>query len=290
MKEGKNNQAGRTAGQPSLTQNRIHAREWTVIVTALGGKSEGRMAGSEPFSHHGERRIGILISHGFTGMPASMLPLAQAMAKAGYQVECPCLRGHGTRWEDLIGVTLEDWIEDLGTALQRLRERSDTVFVAGLSMGGTLVLRMALDDPAIRGVMLINHALVFSNPLVPFAGLLQGLVRSTPGVASDLKDPETREPAYDRTPTAGVAQLWRLAKGVHRDLPRLRQPLLVFKSREDHVVSAASAEVTMREAGSVDKRLVWLDHSYHVATLDFDKERIAAECLAFMHRIEQETP
>jgi carboxylesterase len=149
-------------------------------------------------------------------------------------------------------------------------------------MGGTLVLRLAQEDPSIKGVVVINHALVFGNPLVPIAGLMKGLLRSTPGIASDIKDPSMTEPAYARTPTAGVAQLWRLAKLVRADLPNLQQPLLVFKSREDHVLPAANAELTMREAGSEDKRLVWLDNSYHVATLDYDKDLIAKECLAFV--------
>lgn len=260
-----------------------------VIVSESSGSGQGRMEGAEPFSHHGDSSIGILVSHGFTGMPGGVMPLAEAMAAAGYQVECPCLRGHGTRWEDLIEVTMEDWLEDLEQALQRLRERCQTVFVMGLSMGGTLVMRLAEQDPAIRGVVVINHALVFGDPLVRFAGLLKSLLKSTPGIASDLKDPEAREPAYDRTPTAGVAQLWRLAKVVRTDLPRLRQPLLVFKSREDHVLPVGNADLTMREAGSEDKRLIWLDNSYHVATLDYDKELIAKECLAFVQRLTKES-
>ena len=36
--------------------------------------------------------------------------------------------------------------------------------------------------------------------------------------------------------------------------------------------------------GAADKRLVWLDHSYHVATLDNDKELIASETLRFIQQ------
>ena len=221
-------------------------------------------------------------------MPGSVMPLARRLAREGYDVECPCLRGHGTKWEDLIGVSMEDWLEDLRQAVGRLRERCHTVFVMGLSLGGTLVLRLAEEDPSLCGVVVINHALVFGNPLVRLAGLLKGLLVSTPGIASDIKDPGEREPAYDRTPTAGVAQVWKLAKQVRKDLPGLRPALLVFKSREDHVLPRANAELTLREAGSEDKRLIWLDHSYHVATLDYDKDMIAEACLAFVRRLAQE--
>ncbi len=256
----------------------------------VDGAATVRQAGGEPFAAAGDGGAGVLVLHGFTGMPGSVLPLARRLAAAGHAVECPCLRGHGTRWEDLLDVRLEDWLDDGRSALARLKARTRIQVVAGLSMGGTLALRLAEEDPAVRGVAVINHALVFGNPLVPLAGLLRHLVRSTPGIASDLLDPGAREPAYDRTPTAGVAQLWRLARLTRRDLPQLRAPLLVFKSRQDHVLPVRNAELTLREAGSADKRLVWLDRSAHVATLDYDQDLIAEACLAFVRRLSEENP
>ncbi len=211
--------------------------------------------------------------------------LARAFAEAGHDVECPRLSGHGTRWQDIVGVRAEDWLEDLRVPLERLKARCDRVFLAGLSMGGTLTLRLAQQDPSIRGLMLFNHALVFGCPLVPRATPLHGPVHSPRAIPSDIKDPQVREPAYDRTPTAGVAQLHRLARAARRDLPSLAVPLLIFKSREDHVLPVRNATLTHREAGSRDKEVVWLENSYHVATMDFDKELIARRCLAFVARL-----
>lgn len=244
-----------------------------------------RLQGSEPFSHMAGSTVGVLVSHGFTAGPASVVHLAKRLAEAGFDVECPLLAGHGTRWQDIAGVTAEDWLADLEAARARLAERCPMVFVAGLSMGGTLALRLALDHASIRGVMVINHALWFGNPLVPFAGLLKGLLPSTPAIASDLKDPAVTEPAYDRTPTTGVAELYRLAREVRGRLPQLRTPLLIFKSRQDHVLPVRNATRTLAAAGSRDKALVWLEDSYHVATMDHDKELIAERCLAFVRRL-----
>jgi len=245
----------------------------------------------QPFSAYVDQTaIGVLVIHGFTGSPESVKPLARALAEAGCNVECPHLTGHGPRWQDLAPATVEDWLGDLLPALQRLKERSRVVFVAGLSMGGTLALRLAQLDPAIRGVALVNHALVFGNPLVPLAGLLKHLLPSTPAIASDILDPSVREPCCDRTPTAGVAQVHRLARLVRAGLPGLRQPLLVFKSRQDHVLPARNATLTCREAGSASTELIWLDRSYHVATMDFDKDLIAERTLAFFTRLALEEP
>ncbi len=242
----------------------------------------------QPYSAYPGSEAGVLVSHGFTGGPASVLPLARRLAEAGFNVECPCLTGHGPHWRELATATREDWLRDLREALSRLKARSRIVFVAGLSMGGTLALRLAQGDPDIRGVALVNHALVFGNPLVPFAFLLKHVVRSTPSIASDILDAGISEPACDRTPTAGVEQVYRLAREARAGLPGLRQPLLVFKSREDHVLPARNAPITLREAGSAHKELVWLEHSYHVATLDHDREFIADRCIAFFTRLTRE--
>lgn len=247
-----------------------------------------RLQGSEPFSHEAGSSVGVLVSHGFTAGPASVIHLARSLAEAGFDVECPLLRGHGTRWEDLVGVPAEAWLEDLEAARLKLARRCPTTFVAGLSLGGTLALRLALDQPSLRGVMVINHALWFGNPAVPFAGLLKGLLPSTPAIASDIKDPAVTEPAYDRTPTAGVAELYRLAREVRGRLPELRTPLLIFKSRGDHVLPLRNGPRTLARAGSADKALVWLENSYHVATMDHDKELIAERCLAFVRRLARE--
>jgi len=240
---------------------------------------------SEPFASLTDSDIGVLVSHGFTGGPASVMHLARTLAEAGYNVECPRLTGHCTRWQDIVGLKAEDWIRDLQEALTRLKARSKVIVVVGLSMGGTLALRLAQLDPAIKGVAVINHALLFDNPLVPLASFLKFLVPSTPAIASDVKDPSVVEPAYARTPTAGVAQVYRLSRMVRADLPKLQQPLLIFKSREDHLLPCRNAPVTLQEAGSTDKEIVWLDNSYHVATMDLDKELIAARCLEFIQRL-----
>lgn len=255
------------------------------MATAVAPLSRPHMAGSEPFSHETESAVGVLVSHGFTGCPGSMRALAEAFAKAGWNVECPCLTGHGSQWQDLIGVPAEQWLADLDAALDRLRARSSKLFVVGLSMGGTLALRLAQTQPNIMGVMVINHALVFGNPLVGLARVLKHGVRSIPAIASDIKDPDQVEPAYSRTPLAGVAEVYRLARMVERDLPSLMQPLLVFKSTQDHVLPARNAKLLMDRAGSVHKELVWLENSYHVATLDYDRELIQSRCLEFVERL-----
>ena len=228
----------------------------------------------------------MLVSHGFTGSTGSMLPLARAFAAQGWNVECPTLTGHGTRWEDLVGVPAETWVADLEAALALLKARSRKVFIVGLSMGGTLALRLAQTDRDLAGVMVINHALVFGNPLVPLAGLLKHVLRSVPAIGSDIKAPGVAEPAYDRTPTAGVAEVHRLTKLVLRDLHK-PGPAPAGVQVDGRITCCPCATPLSSWSGPRAGTRNWScwSNSYHVATLDHDADLITAKCLEFVKRI-----
>ncbi|MDP6797604.1 MAG: alpha/beta fold hydrolase [Candidatus Krumholzibacteria bacterium] len=234
-----------------------------------------------PFSHKTEHSVGILVSHGLTSTTSSMRPLAESFADAGFHVELPCLRGHGTQWQDLNRVTYQDWLEDMEVALAALQVRCEKVFVCGLSLGGALVLHLAHDHPEIAGVVLINHVAVFTNPKFWFVPLIHRMIPSTPAVGSDIKKPDTLEMAYPRTPSTAVNEMLKLMKVNRKRMPDTWQPTLIFKSLEDHVVPVKSAEWTMKHLGSKEKELVLLTNSYHVAPLDHDQKIIEERSLEF---------
>jgi len=70
-------------------------------------------------------------------------------------------------------------------------------------------------------------------------------------------------------------------------LTSLTLPTLLFKSREDHVVPVASTLKTLARLGSMRKDLVWLEHSYHVATLDHDLPLIVQQSGRFLSEVVQ---
>src|SRR5699024_3609720 len=77
----------------------------------------------------GGRSVGVLLSHGFTGSPASIRPWGEALAEHGYAVEVPRLPGHGTRWQELNRTTWSDWYGELSRVFERLAARHDAVVV-----------------------------------------------------------------------------------------------------------------------------------------------------------------
>lgn len=240
----------------------------------------------EHFSHTSKSDIGILVIHGITSTTSSMRFLAEKFAEADFNVELPGLSGHGTKWQDMNSVKYTDWLDDLETALSNLKKRSSKIFLCGLSLGGGLAIYLAGKHPELEGMILINHAAKFTHPKFWFVPILRHFIKSVPAVASDIKDPDSHEIAYDRTPTNGVYQMLKMLKAARKLLPQIELPVLIFKSRQDHVVPIVSAAYTMKMIGSKNKKLIWLENSYHVAPLDYDKKLLAEKSIEFIKEIQ----
>ncbi|PAD38662.1 alpha/beta fold hydrolase [Terribacillus sp. 7520-G] len=236
------------------------------------------LKGAEAFYYEGNE-IGILLSHGFTGSTQSMRPLGEAYAKAGYTVCGPRLYGHGTHYEDMEQTSHEDWIASVEEGYHWLKERCDTIFVTGLSMGGTLSLYMAENHPDIRAIIPINAAV--SVPSMESVHELQD-VRFLDAIGSDIKKTGIKELAYEKTPVRSVKEILQLMEAVKRDLSKVTCPALIFVSDEDHVVPPVNAKLIHDAIGSERKAIYPLHDSYHVATLDHDQQIIIDKTLAFI--------
>jgi carboxylesterase len=240
------------------------------------------IAGAEPFSATGGDR-GVLVLHGFTGSPHSMRPLAESLADRGYTVELPLLPGHGTAIEDLVPLRWRDWSTAAAASFDALAARCGIVAVVGLSMGGGLACWLAAGHPEAA-------ALVVINPLVhPIAaelrdgarGLLDAGMETIDGVANDIALDGVDEYGYDKLPIAAAMSLMDGLEGVAASLASITCPTLVLTSRQDHTVTTDNSELVVATvAGPVEH--VWLEKSYHVATLDFDAALIEAETGRFL--------
>ena len=243
------------------------------------------MPGAEPFRHEGGR-TGALLVHGFTGTPQSLRGWAEYLADAGLSVELPRLPGHGTTVAEANLTHWEDWYAEIERHLALLRERCDEVFVMGLSMGGTLAIRLAEEHgDEIAGLVLVNPSLLTKRPDRFLLPVMRWVKPTWPGIASDIKKPGVTELAYDTIPVKAAHQLGRLWLTTRTNLAKVTQPLLVLRSTEDHVVEPDSARMLLEKVSSTDVREVLLEDSYHVATLDNDAPVIFENSLEFVRRL-----
>jgi carboxylesterase len=234
----------------------------------------------------GGRRIGVLLSHGFTGSPASMRPWGEFLAEKGYGVSVPLLPGHAARWQDLNKHTWADWYGELVRAFDALRAEHDAVVVGGLSMGGALVLQLAADRPDdVAGVMVVNPAVATRRRDVKLLPVLKHLVPSLPAIGGNIKKPGMDEMAYPRTPLKAIHSLMRAWPGLIGDLPKVSAPLIYFRSAVDTVVDEASEPIVLGGVSSTDVTRVPLPESYHVATLDNDAPTIFERSAEFVERV-----
>lgn len=240
------------------------------------------MPGAEPTSLEGGTG-GVLVLHGFTGNPHSMRPVAEALAKAGFTVEMPLLPGHGTAVEDMIPTRWPDYAQAAEAAFRALTARCEQVALVGLSMGGTLACWLCENHPEVRGMAVVNPFV--DPPAESFRDVMRGLLDSgielAPGVGSDIAKEGAVELAYAETPVAAALSLFEGIDEVAARLGEISCPVLLLSSREDHVVPSSSGDVLVAGVSGPVER-VWLERSYHVATLDHDAPEIEALTVTFV--------
>jgi carboxylesterase len=229
---------------------------------------------------------GALVLHGFTGNPFSVRGIAEQLVVAGVSVELPLLPGHGTSIEDLVPTRWSDWSAAVDAVYLDLAARCDRVVVVGHSMGGTLACWLAEAHPEISGLVLVNPMVErpASELSTAIDEMLQAGVEVAPGIGSDIAMPDAKELSYDATPLRAVLSLFEGADQVSAALGDIRCPVLLLTSREDHVVPSSNGDrVLASVAGPVER--VWLERSYHVATLDFDRDEVEARAVSFVQSV-----
>jgi carboxylesterase len=246
---------------------------------------EAIMPGAEPFFFEGND-IGVLLCHGFTGTTQSMRYLGEQLHGAGYTVIGPRLTGHGISPQAMAGTTAQDWIDSVDNALAELRKTCSQIFMAGLSMGGTLTLYTAAKHAdIIKGAIPINAVVHIGNAGMAGIAFDRSMPATVPGIGSDTKNPDVKELAYSEVPVPAFRQVYALAAVTQDLLPLVTCPTLVIQSREDHVVNPSNGPRIVGLVGAKRIELLWLEDSYHVATIDNDKELIARQATAFIKSI-----
>ncbi len=257
---------------------------------------------------------GALIVHGLTATPATMAPTMEAMEDAGYVVSAPLLPGHGTTVEDLERTTWQDWVRGVSEAYEALATQCDSIYYIGLSLGALLGLHLAATvrgepvepplGPSTGSGRTANSKLralaLMGTPLhlSPFVRRIVPVVRYTPvrwlytaspkDWKTSVADPDGlkayQESSYDRIPTKAVYQIYDLERVVQTQLGQIHTPTLFIHSHQDEVAPPSNVTELCAKINDPEPEVLWVDRSYHVISLDFDRELVNQTILQFCER------
>ena len=263
----------------------------------------------------GTNNQAVLLIHGITGTPSEMRYFGKCLNEVGYTVLCNTLPGHCSTLRDLKKVTWQQIVDACIEDFKALKKEHEKVFVAGLSMGALVAVHIAYKFPEdAAGIIALAPTIFYDGwalhkgkSLINFLWhipALRRMINIREGWPYGLKDEALREnisrfykhakaSSFDNkvflfgSPFFPVACLYQhnlLAKIVKKELPLVETPILILHAQEDDMVSPKNARYLINYIGSLEKSLIILEDSYHMITIDKEKDKVAQEALKFMSK------
>ncbi|HTP99957.1 MAG TPA: acyl-CoA-binding protein [Casimicrobiaceae bacterium] len=246
---------------------------------------------------------GVFLVHGLGGTQYDLGSMHKRLKNAGLVTHSLTLPGHGTKPQDLAGVTAEDWIDAVVTKYREVRDQHPKLHVMGMCMGALLSAVLAQREKHAKGNLVMLAPPVFIDGwATPWYRGLRPLLYLVPGIGRTMKieeeDPfgikneqlraivkakfERGENFHYRwVPLECIRQVDRLRAILMKTAKEIRCPTLVVHAREDELTSLRSANFMVEQIGGGRARMVVLEDSYHMVCVDNDREIVARNVLEF---------
>ncbi len=216
-----------------------------------------------------------------------MVRLGAHLANNGYTVLGPRLAGHGTSLDDLARTRWTDWLASAEDGLNLLRGMCDRIVLMGMSMGGLLSVLLAADQPPAGLVLMSTPVTLLQSPLRRWLKPLSLIVPRVKKGPPDWFDPSVNAErvAYPAYSTRAAAEVQDLITRVRATLPLVTVPTLILHSRNDTFVVPANAELLLSWLGAKNKKLLMVENSNHLITLDATRQQVFEAARAFVRRV-----
>jgi len=251
---------------------------------------------------------GFLLIHGLGGTPMELRYVAQGLAHAGYTVHVPQLAGHCETAEELQATSWQHWYESVEEEHHLLCEHCSTIVVGGLSMGAILALHhaaqhpnevsaLALYAPSLWldgwGVPWYSHLFKLITQkwlaqMIPFAerhpwGIKDLRIRAL--VQQAIKSGDSSQAGIAALPGSLMLELRWLVQRVKQEVGQVTQPALIVHPREDDRASLRNIYFLQNNLGGSTQTVV-LDDSYHIVTIDRQRELVVQRTLDFASQLQ----
>jgi carboxylesterase len=255
-------------------------------------------------------RTGVLLIHGLTGTPTEMRLIGKGLNRAGYSVYGMQLAGHCGDVADLLATGWRDWYASVEAAAENFRHEVDHLFVAGLSMGAILALKLAAERPEwIRGVGVYGATFRYDGWAIPWYGRFSFLLpylhrfgigkhrmvhenepygirdeRLRAQISGAMLGGDSAAAGLPGNPWPSLAEMYDMAATVRRELPNVVAPCLIAHATEDDIASVENAYLVARSVSGPVEMLL-LEDSYHMITIDRERRTLTNRSAEFFARI-----
>jgi carboxylesterase len=250
---------------------------------------------AEPFLLVGDAsKPACLLIHGFTGTPKEMRLMGEYLHRQGYTCLGIRLTGHATRPEDMIRSRWTDWTASVEDGYNLLCGLTDTVFLAGLSMGGSLALLMSTRlAPRVKGVIAMStpSSLPTDYPIWLIQLVSRFLkyspkTKEPPGSGWFDKAAYQEHTTYPENPVRSAAELKKLILAMWEALPEVSVPVLLIHSRDERYVLHENMErIYGRLVNAPDKTKLSITGSGHVLPRDASRAQVFQSAVEFIQRV-----
>ena len=260
-----------------------------------------------PYTEFGDHAV--LLLHGLYGHPFQMHYVARGLRRNGFSVSIPPIHGCGASDAQSHGQTTqwELWLEQVNFHFDKLKREYEHVSVAGLCAGANLALALALERSAdINSLCLYSTTLYYDGWNVTRFRFLRALAYYTPlryllsyperapfglkdervqqWIAAQMKNNTVTGTGAARSPMTGIYQVERMMRYLRGNLHKASAPTLILHAKDDDTTSTRSADLVEGGVSSAVVHKVILDNSYHIITMDNEKDRVLAETMNFIAR------
>jgi carboxylesterase len=237
------------------------------------------------------------------GLQGSMLELGsipKVIKKLGHTSCIPIIHGYSAQ----SGFdTFDIWLSELDAVVNVLLENHDQVCLVGLSMGATLAMAYEADYQKNLPVVALSPVFAFDGWSVPWYypllyivfklgitnwhykesqpyGLRNPEVRRR--VAKQILEQETTEVGSASLSAKHLYQSLRLVEFEKKILQDFRSDLKIICSIDDDVVAPRTIDWISKSISSSTCKIIWLGGSYHIITLDNEREIVVNESVEFI--------
>jgi carboxylesterase len=257
--------------------------------------------------HPAVQRTAVVLLHGLCSTPDELLTVQSALRTSGYAVHPLSIEGYSFDADAPLqrAAPFERWLDAIEAQVKTLRQQHDRVMLIGISAGSSLALGAAIRcGTDVDALVLMSTTLRFDGWAIPRTQFLLPLAFYTPlgrfwqyrerppyGVKNERVrawiERELRHRKVSRAGSSviGVGHLRehdRLIRHVRRNLNSVQcDNVLALHAQQDEVASVANLDILARGLRCRAFRTVVVANSYHMITIDNDRQQVVRETVSF---------